>query len=75
MVERLVARADAPGREGARAFPTAAALARKPVSLFRDVARAGYGAPHLKELAMRVAGGALDLESLRDHATPSEARL
>jgi N-glycosylase/DNA lyase len=65
MVERLVERAGAPGPDGTRAFPTAAALARRPVAFFRDAVRAGYRAPYLKELATRVAKGALDLESLR----------
>ena len=37
MVERLVARAGAAGPGGVRAFPTAAALAARPPSFFRDV--------------------------------------
>ena len=57
MVERLVESAGARGPGGARAFPTAEALARKPVSFFRDVVRAGYRAPYFKELATRVARG------------------
>jgi N-glycosylase/DNA lyase len=72
MVERLVARAGAVGPGGARAFPTAEALARRPVSFFRDVVRAGYRAPYFKELATRVARGELELESLRDPATPTD---
>jgi 3-methyladenine DNA glycosylase/8-oxoguanine DNA glycosylase len=72
MVERLVEKAGARGPDGARAFPTAAALAKKPVAFFRDVVRAGYRAPFLKELAARVARGALALEELRDPAFPSE---
>lgn len=71
MVERLVEKAGAPGPGGARAFPTAQALAKRPVSFFRDVVRAGYRAPYLKELATRAASGALDLEALRDPAMPS----
>jgi N-glycosylase/DNA lyase len=73
MVERLVLRAGAPGPGGTRAFPSAAALARRPVSFFRDVVRAGYRAPYLKALATRVASGELDLESLRHPAMPSDA--
>jgi N-glycosylase/DNA lyase len=65
MIERLVAKAGEEGPDGARAFPTAEALARRPVSFFRDVVRAGYRAPYLKELATRVARGKLDLEGLR----------
>jgi 3-methyladenine DNA glycosylase/8-oxoguanine DNA glycosylase len=72
MVTRLVEKAGARGPGGKRAFPTAAALARKPVSFFRDVVRAGYRAPYLKDLATRVARGDLALEELRDPAIPSE---
>jgi N-glycosylase/DNA lyase len=72
MVERLVEKAGARGPTGARAFPTAAALAKKPVAFFRDVVRAGYRAPYLKELATRVASGALELESLRRSSIPSD---
>ena len=72
MVERLVEKAGAVGPRGVRAFPTAEALARRPAAFFRDVVRAGYRAPYMKELATRVARGALDLEALRDPAIPSE---
>jgi N-glycosylase/DNA lyase len=72
MVERLVEHAGAAGPGGARAFPTADTLARRPVAFFRDVVRAGYRAPYLKALATRVASGSLDLESLRDPTLPSE---
>ncbi|HVZ71227.1 MAG TPA: Fe-S cluster assembly protein HesB [Polyangia bacterium] len=72
MVERLVARAGAPGAGGVRAFPTAEALARRPVSFFRDVVRSGYRAPFFKELATRVARGDLELESLRDPGMPDD---
>jgi N-glycosylase/DNA lyase len=73
MVERLVEKAGEAGPGGARAFPTAETLAKKPLAFFRDVVRAGYRAPYLKALAARVAAGALDLESLRDPAVPSQA--
>jgi N-glycosylase/DNA lyase len=72
MVERLVEKAGDVGPGGVRAFPTAAALARRPLSFFRDVVRAGYRAPYLKELATRVARGALDLESLRGPSTSTD---
>jgi N-glycosylase/DNA lyase len=72
MVQRLVEKAGGAGPGGVRAFPTAGALARRPVAFFRDVVRAGYRAPYLKELATRVARGALDLESLRGTATPTD---
>ncbi|MDB4979506.1 MAG: HhH-GPD family protein, partial [Myxococcales bacterium] len=72
MVERLVTRAGAAAPDGTRAFPTAEALARRPVSFFRDVVRSGYRAPFFKELATRVARGTLELESLRDAHTPTD---
>jgi 3-methyladenine DNA glycosylase/8-oxoguanine DNA glycosylase len=72
MIGNLVEKAGAKGPGGVRAFPTAAALDRRPVAFFNDVVRAGYRAPYLKELATRVARGALDLEGLRDPAVPSE---
>jgi N-glycosylase/DNA lyase len=72
MTERLVDKAGARGADGARAFPTAAALAKKPLAFFRDVVRAGYRAPFLKELATRVASGALEIESLRGSSIPSD---
>lgn len=72
MIERLVTRAGAEGPRGVRAFPTPEALARRPVRFFRDIVRAGYRAPYLKELATRVARGDLELESLRDPGVPTE---
>jgi len=72
MVRRLVDKAGTAGPHGARAFPTAQALAARPLAFFRDGVRAGYRAPYLKALATRVARGALDLESLRDPARPAE---
>jgi 3-methyladenine DNA glycosylase/8-oxoguanine DNA glycosylase len=73
MVARLVESAGARGPDGARAFPTAEALAKRPLAFFRDVVRAGYRAPYLRELATRVVRGDLDLESLRDPAVATEA--
>ncbi|HVU53317.1 MAG TPA: Fe-S cluster assembly protein HesB [Polyangia bacterium] len=72
MVERLVSKAGARGAGGARAFPTADALAKRPLAFFRDVVRAGYRAPFLKKLAARVASGALELEALRGPSIPSD---
>lgn len=54
------------GREasaGRRTFPTPEAMAHAPESFYREVVRAGYRAPYLKEMAERVAGGELDVES------------
>ena len=54
------------GREsdgGRKSFPNAEAMAEKPEKFFRDKIRAGYRSPYLKELAQRVASGALNVES------------
>jgi 3-methyladenine DNA glycosylase/8-oxoguanine DNA glycosylase len=49
--------------EGRKSFPTAEVMAGQSLNFFRDKIRAGYRAPYLKELAQRVAAGALDVES------------
>jgi 3-methyladenine DNA glycosylase/8-oxoguanine DNA glycosylase len=72
MVGRLVEAAGTEGAGGVRAFPTAAALAARPKAFFRNVVRAGYRAPYLKDLATRVVRGELELEALRDPALPTE---
>ncbi len=41
----------------------AATMARRPEKFFRDKIRAGYRSSYLRELAQRVASGALDVES------------
>jgi 3-methyladenine DNA glycosylase/8-oxoguanine DNA glycosylase len=53
-----------------KSFPTAEAMALKPEKFFRDKIRAGYRAPYLKELAQRVASGALDVESWLANEAP-----
>jgi 3-methyladenine DNA glycosylase/8-oxoguanine DNA glycosylase len=58
--------AKAPG--GRRAFPTAQAMAEVDESFYREVVRAGYRGPYMKQLATDVAGGTLDLEELNDSA-------
>ena len=65
MVARLCQAAGEPGPDGARAFPTPGALARRGERFFREVVRAGYRAPFLRHLAHQVAAGRLDLEGLR----------
>ena len=58
-----------PGRRGmadGRAFPTPEVMAAVGVDWYRRVARAGYRAPALQGLAVGVACGALELESLAD---------
>jgi 3-methyladenine DNA glycosylase/8-oxoguanine DNA glycosylase len=59
LVDELGSEAD----DGRKAFPTAAAMARRPEKFFRDQIRAGYRSSYLRELAQRVASGALDVES------------
>ena len=63
MVGALVSELGEESDDGRKSFPTAAALAPKPEKFFRDKIRAGYRAPYLKELAQRVASGALNVES------------
>jgi N-glycosylase/DNA lyase len=63
MVTGLVRGLGREGRNGRRSFPTPEAMALAPEEFYRDVVRAGYRAPYLKELAERVASGELDVES------------
>lgn len=60
----------APG--GARAFPTAEAMAAADESFYRDVVRAGYRGPYLRQLATGVADGGIDLEALADPELPDD---
>lgn len=62
MVTALVDNLGRLSPEGGRAFPTPAAMAEAPESFYREVVRAGYRAPYLKELAQRAAAGELDVE-------------
>jgi 3-methyladenine DNA glycosylase/8-oxoguanine DNA glycosylase len=63
MVGGLVGALGRETADGRRAFPTPEAMAAEPESFYRDSVRAGYRAAYLKELAERVAGGELDVES------------
>ncbi len=63
MVSRLVDRAGPPAPLGFRVFPSPDDLARRPLRFFRDGARAGYRAPFLREVAVRVARQECDPES------------
>jgi N-glycosylase/DNA lyase len=62
--------AEAPG--GARAFPTAEAMAAADDEFYRDVVRAGYRGPYLRTLAEDVAAGRVDLEALDDPDLPDD---
>jgi N-glycosylase/DNA lyase len=70
MVGALVRELGEESDDGRKSFPTATAMAAKPEKFFRDKIRAGYRAPYLKELAQRVAAGALDVESWLTNAAP-----
>jgi 3-methyladenine DNA glycosylase/8-oxoguanine DNA glycosylase len=59
---------EAPG--GGRTFPSPAAMAEAGEDFYREVARAGYRGPYLRELAIDVAEGRLDLEALADPELP-----
>lgn len=62
MVEGLVNALGPESSDGRRAFPTPESMASAPVEFYRDVVRAGYRAPYLKELAERAASGEIDVE-------------
>jgi 3-methyladenine DNA glycosylase/8-oxoguanine DNA glycosylase len=72
MVTAIVEGLGDPAPDGRRAFPSAAAMAEADESFYREVARAGYRAPYLRELAASVAAGAVDLEALADPELPDE---
>jgi N-glycosylase/DNA lyase len=61
---------EAPG--GAHAFPTPEVMADAEESFYREVVRAGYRGPYLKQLATYVADGTIDLEELNDPAVPDD---
>ena len=71
MVERLCGSLGGEGPQGARAFPSAEAMAGRSEAFYREAIRAGYRAPYLLALARDVAAGALDLEGLRRSALPT----
>ena len=74
LVEQL-GRADASGRH---TFPSPLAMAEADDDFYRLQARTGYRGAYLKELAIRVAEGEIDLEALNDPELPdaeAEARL
>ena len=60
----------APG--GRSAFPTADAMAAADEQFYREVVRAGYRGPYLKQLATDVAEGEIDLEALNDPELPDD---
>lgn len=63
MVENLVETLGEQTNEGAKAFPTAEAMASVSAEFYRDVIRGGYRSPYFVEMATRVANGEIDPES------------
>jgi N-glycosylase/DNA lyase len=64
MVSALVEQLGEAAPTGARAFPTAEAMASVPERFFREVVRAGYRSAYLHELAVGVATGTYAVEGL-----------
>ena len=59
------------GNMGKRAFPSPAEIAASSPDVLREAVRVGYRAPSIHELAVRVASGDLDLESLKTSHLPT----
>lgn len=62
MVTGLVQALGREANDGGRTFPTPEAMALMPTKFYEKEVRAGYRSPYLKELADRVASGALNVE-------------
>ena len=63
-----------PSLDGAsekRAFPSPAEIAASSPEVLKEAVRVGYRAPSIHELAVRVASGKLDLESLKTSDLPT----
>lgn len=71
MVSGLVGALGRAAPDGRRSFPTPEAMAGADEGLYREVVRAGYRAPYLRELAERVATGELDVESWAGSELPT----
>lgn len=72
MVAGLTNNLGVQANDGRRAFPLPEAMAQAPASFYRDEMRAGYRAPYFKELADRVASGALEVECWLDSQLTTE---
>jgi len=71
MITNLVRTVGRHHGDGHYAFPTPHALADLTESFLRRKIKAGYRSPYLIELARRVAGGTLDIESWRTSTLPT----
>jgi N-glycosylase/DNA lyase len=60
----------APG--GGRTFPTPEAMAEVDEGFYKEVVRAGYRGPYVRQLATDVAEGTIDLEALHDPDLPDD---
>ncbi len=70
MVNALVAELGTASDDGRKSFPTAAAMAAKSETFYRDKIRSGYRAPYLKELAQRVRSAEIDVEGWLSNDAP-----
>ena len=61
---------EAPG--GAHWFPSVEAMAEADAGFYRELVRAGYRGPYLKQLATDIAEGRVDLEALNDPELPDD---
>lgn len=59
------------GETEKRAFPSPVEIAASSPEVLKDAVRVGYRAPAIHELAVRVASGELDLESLKTSTLPT----
>ncbi|MFY9578196.1 MAG: hypothetical protein WAQ33_02620 [Gaiellaceae bacterium] len=73
MVNALVDTLGESGASGARAFPTAEAMASVPESFYRETVRAGYRSAYLHALASGVVAGEFEVEELgAEHDLPDD---
>jgi len=73
MVNALVETLGESGASGARAFPTAEAMAYVPESFYRETVRAGYRSAYLHALASGVVAGEFEVEELgAEHDLPDD---
>ncbi len=59
------------GQPEKRAFPSPASIAASSQEVLKEKVRVGYRAPAIHQLAVRVASGELDLESLKTSSLPT----
>ena len=73
MTRKLVDRFGAPlaGEAETRAFPGPLSIAASSPEVLKEAIRVGYRAPAIHQLAVRVASGQLDLESLKSSELPT----